>query len=97
MPPRRPPLAFALKNLVVWLAMVGILVVVPDQLERWVRIEVARVIGWAVACGLWVVVIEREWQQRVGPFTRFFVQLILWVGAALIAIWISDQARVVLD
>ena len=36
-------------NLVVWLVMVAILVVVPDSLERWMSLEVARVVGWAVA------------------------------------------------
>ena len=47
-----------------------------------------------MACAVWVVAVERQWQQRVGPFARFFLQLDLWVGAALVAIWISDQARV---
>ena len=74
--------------------MVAILVVVPDSLERWLSLEVARVVGWAVACAVWVVAVERQWQQRVGPFARFFLQLTLWVSAALVAIWISDQARV---
>jgi hypothetical protein len=84
---------FALLNTIVWLLMVGILVVVPDTLERWMALEVARVIGWAVACGVWVVAVERYWQQRYGPFVRFFLQLVLWVSAALVASWISEQAR----
>ena len=50
--------------------------------------------GWAVAGGFWVVSVEREWQARFGPFTRFGLQTVLWVGAALLAIFISDQARV---
>jgi hypothetical protein len=94
MPSPRTPLMFVAVNFVVWLVMVAILVVVPDQLERWLGLEFARVVGWAVACGVWVVAVERQWQQRFGPFTRFALQLVLWVGAALLASWISDQARI---
>jgi hypothetical protein len=72
--------------------MVVILVLVPDLLARWIRLEIARVIGWAIACSVWVVAIEREWQQRFGPIARFGLQLLLWVGAALVAIWISESA-----
>ena len=77
-----------------WVVMTVTLVVVPDALERWMPLEVARVIGWAVACGLWVVAIEAEWKARYGPFVRFVLQLMLWVSAALLASWISDQFRV---
>ena len=91
---RRPRSTFVLANLAVWLVMVVILVVVPDYLERWIPLEFARVVGWAVAGSIWVVAIEREWQRRAGPFVRFLLQLVLWVSAALLAIWISDQARV---
>ncbi len=92
--PRLPVWGFVLRNAVVWLLMAAILVVVPDQLERWMSLEVARVIGWAVACGVWVVVVEQEWKARFGPFARFAFQLVLWVGAALVALWISDQVRI---
>jgi len=85
---------FVLTNVGVWWAMVVILVLVPDFLERWIPLEIARVVGWAVACAVWVVVVERDWQTRIGPILRFFAQLVLWVGAALLAIWISDQVRV---
>jgi len=85
---------FLLANVAVWIVMVVILVVVPDYLERWMPLEVARVVGWGVAGSVWVVAIEREWQRRAGPFVRFLLQLVLWVSAALLAIWISDQARV---
>ena len=91
----RPPLrAFVLKSALIWLVMVVILVLVPDALERWMSLQIGRVIGWAVACGVWVVAVERDWQQRFGPLSRFALQLVLWVGAALLAIWISDQFRV---
>lgn len=85
--------AFVLLNAGVWLLMVVILVVVPDTLEAWLPIEFARVVGWAVACAAWVVAVERQWQARVGPWLRFFGQLVLWVAAAVLATWISDQAR----
>jgi hypothetical protein len=84
-------------NVGVWVAMVAILVVVPDTLEAWLPIQFARVVGWAVACAVWVVAVERYWQARVGPFVRFAAQLVLWVSAAVLAIWISDQFRVRLD
>jgi hypothetical protein len=84
---------FALRSALVWLLMVAILVVLPDTLERWMSIEIGRVIGWAVACLVWVVVIEHEWKARFGPFTRFGLQLVIWVGAAVLAMWISDQFR----
>ncbi|HET9372166.1 MAG TPA: hypothetical protein VFO19_18020 [Vicinamibacterales bacterium] len=91
---RKPRWSFLALNAVVWIAMVIILVVVPDWLESWFPLEVARVIGWAVACALWVVAVERHWQRRVGAFARFFLQLLLWVSAALVAIWVSDQFRI---
>ena len=74
--------------------MTAILVVVPDTIDRWVGLELARVIGWAVACGLWVVTIEGQWKRRFGPFTRFVCQLVLWVLAAVVAMWISEHAKV---
>lgn len=80
-------------NAVIWFLMTAILVVVPDTLERWLGLEIARVVGWAVACGVWVVAIESEWKARFGPVWRFVLQLVLWVSAALLASWISDQAR----
>jgi len=92
-PVRRRHAGFVLANVVVWLLMTVILVLVPDTLERWVGLEVARVVGWAVAGSLWVVTIERQWQARVGPLWRFVLQLLLWISAALVAIWISDMAR----
>jgi len=85
---------FAVRSLAVWLVMIVILVVVPDALEQWMAIEIARVLGWAVACSVWVVAVESAWKARYGPFARFGLQIILWVSAAMIAIWISDQFRV---
>jgi hypothetical protein len=84
---------FLALNLLVWLVMTIILVVVPDALEARVGLEVARVIGWAAACGVWVVAVDAHWNARAGPLTRFVVQLVLWVSAALLASWISEQAR----
>lgn len=91
--PRRPwTLRFVAITLAVWLVMVAILVVVPDVLARSIRLEVARVIGWALACAVWVVAVEREWQERFGLVVRFALQLVLWVAAALTAIWISEHS-----
>ena len=86
--------AFLAANLCVWLLMIVILVAVPDTLGRWTSMELARVVGWAIASGMWVVALGAEWQQRVRPLTRFGVQFVVWVSAALIAIWISEQANV---
>ena len=94
MPSRVPLPGFFLSNILVWLLMVVILVVVPDTLERWATLEVARVIGWAVGYGVWVILIEQRWRERVRPFSRFVLQFFIWVSAALLAIWISDQARI---
>jgi hypothetical protein len=91
---RSPRWPFVLTNAAVWVAMVVVLVVVPDTLERWIPLEIGRVLGWAVAGVIWVMAVEREWKARVGPFGRFGLQLVLWVTAALVAIWISDQARI---
>jgi hypothetical protein len=93
MPPRQSTCRFIATNLVVWLAMTVILIVVPDLLERWVPLSAARAVGWAVAGGVWVVVVEREWRLRVGALARFFGQVLLWLSSALVAIWISDQFR----
>lgn len=84
---------FVLRSLLVWILMVVILVVLPDTLERWMAIEFGRVMGWAVACGVWVIAVEQEWKVRFRPFMRFVLQLVLWVGAALLAMWISDSLR----
>jgi hypothetical protein len=84
---------FIIRNTLVWILMTVILVVVPGQLERWMPVEIARVIGWPIACGVWVIVVEREWQARFGPFARFGFQLILWVSSALLASWVGDQLR----
>ncbi len=73
--------------------MVEILVMVPDLLVRWMVIEVARVIGWAVAGGVWMLAVERQWQERVGPALRVVLQLALWIGAARLAIWLSESTR----
>jgi hypothetical protein len=87
-------LTFVIKNTIVWLLMTVTLIVVPDTLERWMPLEIARVLGWALACGLWVVAVEQEWKARFGPFTRFLLQLVLWVGSAMLALWVSDAVRV---
>ncbi|HEY2905500.1 MAG TPA: hypothetical protein VGJ29_06335 [Vicinamibacterales bacterium] len=85
---------FVLKNAVVWLLMVALLVVVPEILFRWLPLTFARAIGWAVAFGMWTVVVEAEWRARLGAFSRFLLQLILWVAAAILASWASDQLHV---
>ena len=59
--------SFVLKNLIVWVLMVVVLVLVPDTLEPWLGIEIARVIGWGVAFPVWMIVVERDWQTRFGP------------------------------
>ena len=93
MSPSRSHAPFALLNLGTWMLMIAILVVVPDTLERWMNIEIGRVVGWAVASGTWVVAVGPAWQRRVGPLARFGLQFVVWVSAALIAIWISEQAH----
>ena len=91
---RRQSLArFLGMNLGVWILMTVILVTVSDTLERWTSLEIARVIGWAFGYGVWVFAVEQRWRERMGPFPRFVLQLILWVSSALLAIWISDAAR----
>jgi hypothetical protein len=90
---RRPALSFAAANVLLWLLMTAILIIVPDALERWMSIEIARVIGWAVASGLWVVVLQPAWRSRVGPFTLFVLQVAIWVSAAIVAISLSEMAR----
>lgn len=73
--------------------MTAILVVLPDQLVRWMDISVGRAIAWAVAGGVWVVAIERQWQARFHALARFPLQVLLWASAALVAMWLSDQFR----
>jgi hypothetical protein len=86
-------LQFVLLNAVMWVVMTTILLVLPDQLDRWMDLSVARAIGWAVAGALWVVAIERQWQARMGALARFPLQVLLWASAALVAMWLSDQFR----
>lgn len=84
---------FAALNVLMWLVMTAILLVLPDQLVRWLDIMVGRAVAWAVAGSLWVVVIERHWQARMGALARFPLQVVLWVSSALVATWLSDQFR----
>lgn len=84
--------SFVLKNIIVWLVMVVVLVLVPDTLEPWLGMEVARVVGWGVAFPVWMIVVEREWQARFGPIASVALQVPFWIAAALLAIWISEQA-----
>ncbi len=80
-------------NVLLWMVMTAILLVLPDQLERWIDLSVGRAIAWAVAGAIWVVAIERQWQARMGALARFPLQVLLWVSSALVAMWISDQFR----
>ena len=91
---RRSRVVFVTANVVVWCLMTAILIVVPDQLARWMPLEIARVVGWGVAGSIWVVSVEAMWRARFGPLARFFLQLILWVSSALVAIAISEQVRI---
>jgi hypothetical protein len=86
-------IVFLAMNAAVWLLMVAILVLVPDQLAAWMPLEVARGVGWAVACSAWVLTVERQWQTRFRPLPRALLQLLLWVAAAVVAVAISDSAR----
>ena len=91
--PRRSGYTFVARSFAVWLVMVVVLVLVPDALERWLPIQIARVCGWVLASGLWVAILEREWQARFAPVTRFVLQIVVWLAAALLAAWISDAFR----
>ena len=92
---RRPAsIPFVLANVLMWALMTAILTVMPDALARWLSLELGRVVAWAVASGLWVVVLQQPWRTRLGPFSLFFLQVTLWVSAALVAIWMSDTVRV---
>lgn len=74
--------------------MTTVLVLVPDLLEEWIGLEMGRIVGWAVAGAIWMATIEPAWRARVGPFWRFTLQLVLWITAALVAIWISEITTV---
>ena len=93
MSPGRARLAFLVLNLLMWGVMTVVLVVVPDTLERWMSLELARIVGWAIASGLWVVVLQQQWRTRLSPLSLFSVQVLLWVTAALVALWISEASR----
>jgi hypothetical protein len=90
-----PPIlrSLALRSVVVWLVMVVVLVVVPDALEAWMPLDIARVCGWVLASGIWVAVLERDWRKRFSPLPRFVLQTVIWLSAAIVAITISDQFR----
>lgn len=90
---RRGLVTFAALNVAMWLVMTAILLVLPDQLDHWMDLAVARAIAWAVAGAVWVVAIERQWQARMGALARFPLQVLLWASSALVAMWLSDQFR----
>jgi hypothetical protein len=56
-------------------------------------LHIARVCGWVLASGIWVAAIERDWQERFGPITRFALLIVVWLAAALTATFISDLFR----
>lgn len=76
-----------------WLVMIAVLILVPDFLESWMSLPVARVCGWVLASGLWVAIVEREWRESFSPLPRLLLQMFVWLSAALIAIYISDYFR----
>ena len=90
---RRSGIAFGLRSAVVWLVMVVVLVVVPDWLEQWMPLHIARICGWVLASGIWVAVLERDWQDRFGPIVRFALLIVVWLAAALTASFVSDLFR----
>jgi hypothetical protein len=92
MPPSRLR-SLALRSAIVWLIMVIVLVLVPDALEAWMPLDIARVCGWVLASGIWVAVLERDWREQVPPLPRFVLQVAIWLTAALTAITISDMYR----
>ena len=92
--PRRTLLSFGVRSGVVWLVMVVVLVVVPDALEASLSLPVARVVGWVLASGIWMAVVERDWQERFRPVARFVLTVMIWLSAALVALWVSSQFRV---
>lgn len=73
--------------------MIAVLILVPDFLESWMSLPVARVCGWVLASGLWVAIVEREWRERFSPLPRLLLQMFVWLSAALIAIYVSDYFR----
>ena len=84
---------FVVQCSVVWIVMIVVLILVPDALEDWMSLPVARVCGWVIASGLWVAIVEREWRERFSPIPRFLIQIVVWLSAALIAISVSDYFR----
>jgi len=84
----------AVKSALVWVVMVVVLILVPDALERWMPLDIARVCGWVLASGVWVALVEREWRERFGPISRFVFQLLVWLSAAILATTISDNFKV---
>jgi hypothetical protein len=95
MTPRRSSLPFVAANAVMWVVMIAILIGVPELVDRWMPIEVARALGWAVASGVWVIALQQQWRSRVRPLTLFAVQLGLWVSAAVVAMWITAMFRMI--
>ena len=84
---------FVARSGAVWFGMVLVLIVVPDALEDWMPLPMARVCGWVLASGIWVAVVERDWRARFSPVPRFLLQTAIWLSAALIAIYVSDYFR----
>jgi len=92
--PSKSPVPLLLRSAIVWLVMVVVLVVVPDALEQWMPLQIARICGWVLASGIWVIALDRAWQTHFRPLIRFPLQITAWLTAALTAVWISDQFRV---
>lgn len=93
MKPGRSVLGFIVANVCMWAVMMAVMVLVPDTLDRWVSLTIGRALGWAVASGLWDVVMQPAWRRRVGPLALFAIKLPLWVSAATAALWLSDLFR----
>ena len=93
MPRTSRAVPLGVRSVAVWILMVVVLVVVPDSLEQWMPLNIARVCGWVLASGMWVVILDRAWQARFTPLVRFPLQITAWLTAALTAAWISDIVR----
>jgi hypothetical protein len=93
--PIRPNLRFfVFRNVIVWIAMTSILVIVPDSLERWLGLEIARIAGWVGACAVWVVSVESLWKARYRVLPLFFIRITFWLSTAWVAIKISELYRI---
>jgi hypothetical protein len=87
--PQRPTLELLTLIAMAWALMAGGLAILPALIGNLVEEPWPVVIAWGIVSLAWVPV-EAVLRPRLGPLTRFFLTVPLWLSAALCGFWVRQ-------